>query len=505
MEDQIRQRTLFRHPLAAVGGALFLAGGFFFVILLLMDLTGGEENPYRSLVTFVLAPAIVSLGLVLFLISAWIQVKEARKKGEKVKFRLSIEPTDPSYMKNLWLFLGITAALLFLVGYSGTRAFEATDSVTFCGETCHTVMEPQNVTYHGSPHARVKCVDCHIGPGASFWVKSKIDGLRQVYATTFNTYSRPIPTPVRNLRPAQQTCEECHWPLQFYGTKMVRRTYYRTDEENSPWTINLLMKIGGGNPRAQQEGGIHWHMLNNNRVDYIATDVQRHDIAWVRATNSDGKSTTYRNRDRENEVAPEDPKLEVRRFDCMDCHNRPSHIFLPPAVALNLALQARNVSPELPFIRKVGLDLLNEEYTNREEAQEAIRSGLRSYYAEEYPDVAAAKSQDIDQATESLLTIYGENFFPEMKTDYRARASHLSHFVNDGCFRCHNESMVDEEGNHLAYDCQTCHLIVAQGPSEIVEELEMNLAGLEFKHPEDIDEMWRDMKCTECHTADAGY
>jgi hypothetical protein len=189
----------------------------------------------------------------------------------------------------------------------------------------------------------------------------------------------------------------------------------------------------------------------------------------------------------------------------MDCHNRPSHIFLPPAVAINLALLGRTLSPELPFIRKVGLDLLNAEHSTREEAREAIRSGLPAYYAEQYPELARSMNQDIEKATETLLTIYQENFFPEMKTDYRARESHLSHFVNDGCFRCHNESMVDDSGNHLAYDCQTCHLIVAQGPSESVEELEMNLAGLDFKHPEDIDEMWRDMKCTECHTPEAGY
>ena len=239
-EEKAGRRTVFRHPLAAVGGALFVAGGFFFVILLLLDLTGETDNPYRSLVTFIIAPAIITFGIVLFLISVWLQVRDARNKGEKVKFRLSIEPTDPTYVKNLWLFLGLCAGLLFIVGYSGTRAFEATETVTFCGEACHTVMEPQNVTYHNSPHARVKCVDCHIGPGASFWVKSKMDGLRQVYATALDTYSRPIETPVHNLRPAQETCEECHWPQQFYGTKMVSRTYYRSDEENSPWTINLL-------------------------------------------------------------------------------------------------------------------------------------------------------------------------------------------------------------------------------------------------------------------------
>ncbi len=505
MAEYFKKRTLFRHPLAAVGGALFLAGGFFFTILILLDLTSGEENPYRALVTFVVAPFIITSGLVLFVISAWLQIRAAKKKGEKVKFRLSIEPTDPVYMKNLQIFLGLCAAFIFLVGYSGTKAFEATDSVTFCGETCHTVMEPQNVTYHNSPHARVKCVDCHIGPGASFWVKSKVDGLRQIYATAFDTYSRPIETPVRNLRPAQETCEECHWPRQFYGNKIISRTYYRTDEENSPWTISLMMKIGGGNPRTQKLEGIHWHMLTANTVEYIASDEKRQEIVWVRVTNADGGTEVFQNGEMEGIEEPTSAMAAVRPFDCMDCHNRPSHVFLPPAVALNLALSSRAISPELPYVRQVGLDLLNDVYETREVAQESIGAGLLAYYRENYPDVAESERAEIEKATETLLTIYNENFFPEMKTDYRARENNLSHFVNDGCFRCHNESMVNEDGAHLSYDCQTCHLIVAQGPSEQIDELDMNVAGLDFKHPEDIDEMWRDMKCTDCHTPDSGY
>jgi len=286
---------------------------------------------------------------------------------------------------------------------------------------------------------------------------------------------------------------------------MVRRTYYKTDEENSPWSVHLLMKIGGGNPRAQLQEGIHWHMLASNRVEYAAADEKRQVISWVRTTSPDGQVTMFRNENVDEPADPEDPNAEVRRFDCMDCHNRPSHIFLPPAVALNIALQAGTISSKLPFVRQTGLDLLNDGYSTSEEAEETIRSGLPAYYEKEHPDVAAAMNEDIDKAIETLVTIYQQNFFPEMKTDYRARENNLSHFVNDGCFRCHSESMVNEDGESLSYDCQTCHLIVAQGPSEIVDELEMSLAGLEFKHPEDIDEMWRDMKCTECHTPDSGY
>jgi hypothetical protein len=310
---------------------------------------------------------------------------------------------------------------------------------------------------------------------------------------------------VHNLRPAQATCEGCHWPSQFYGSKLVSRTYFRSDEENSPWTIQLLLQIGGDNPRVPTEGGIHWHMLGENAVEYEAADFKRQTINWVQATKRDGTVTVYRNENAEVESGPHNPAGEVRKFDCMDCHNRPSHIFLPPAISLNMALRARTISPDLPYVREVSLDLLNADYQDREEAQKAIAGGLHDFYAEEYPEVAVERQQDIESATDTVSRIYSENFFPEMRTDYRARETNLSHFVNDGCFRCHNDSMVDDQGNSLKNECNTCHLIVAQGPSESIAELETDLTGLEFEHPEDIDEAWREELCTECHTPEDGY
>jgi hypothetical protein len=507
MVDKVTRRTIFRHPLAAVGGALFLAGGALFVVLLMIEFTSAIDNPYRSLVTFIIAPFIITVGFIFFLISIWVQVRSARRRGKTVRFNLTIDPSDPAYMKNLWLFLGLTAFLVIMVIYSGTKAYDATDSSAFCGETCHVVMEPQSVTYHNSPHARVPCVECHIGPGASFWVKAKFDGIRQLYATTMNTFSRPIETPIHNLRPAQETCEACHWPRQFYGEKMVTHTYYRTDEENSPWTVNLLVKIGGGNPRTGRLEGIHWHMIGSNIVEYITTDWKRKNIPWVRLINEAGDTIIYTDPEAapEDIPDPEDPNVEIRRFDCMDCHNRPSHLFMPPAKALNLALSTGQLPSELPYIRQVGLDLLNMEYENRDSALASIVSGLVSYYQEEYPDIAEEKRPEMEEAAKVLKRIYSENFFPEMKTDYRARENNLSHFVNDGCFRCHDNNKTDTFGNKISSDCNTCHLIIAQGPSENLAELESSIGGLEFRHPEDIDQMWMEMKCTECHDPESGY
>jgi hypothetical protein len=284
----------------------------------------------------------------------------------------------------------------------------------------------------------------------------------------------------------------------------VARTYYRTDEDNSPWTINLLVKIGGGNPRTGQPEGIHWHMTGSNIVQYITTDRKRQEIPWVRLIDENGDTTVYTNPDMEMPDL-DDPTTEIRTLDCIDCHNRPSHMFTPPAVALNLALSTRQISPELPYIRSVGLDLLNADYETRDDAMAALSNGLTEYYQDEYAEMAMGLGDEIEAAASVLQDIYRKNFFPEMKTDYRARENNLSHFVNDGCFRCHDGMMADADGNTVSTACETCHVIVAQGPSENTGDLESNLTGLEFQHPEDIELMWQEMRCTECHDPESGY
>lgn len=497
-------RTLYRHWMAALGGALMLAGLLAFVILWLIDATSDVDNPYRSIIGFIGAPIIGIIGLVLFLIAIRIQVVRARKAGERVRFRLNIEPSDPRYMRSLWLFLGLTAAFVVVFAYAGFRGYETTDSAQFCGEACHEVMEPQNVTYHNSPHARVACVQCHIGPGTGFWVRSKIDGIRQVWANATDSFERPIPTPVVSLRPAQETCEECHWPEQFFGQKLITHNYYRTDEASSPWTVSLLVNIGGGNVQEGALEGIHFHMSIDNKIEYIATDDQRQEIPWFRITRSDGTVSVYADPDAEY-GDPEDEATEVRTLDCIDCHNRPSHDYTPPAISVNLALATGSISQDLPFIRKVGVDLLNAEYETSEEANAAISTNLVAFYSTKYPGDAAGLAAKIAEAETALLDIYNKNFFPEMKTDYRVRVNNLSHFVNDGCFRCHGGDQVNEADQAVTASCDSCHVIVAQGPTDVIADLDSDVGGLPFVHPADIGGAWQTIKCTQCHNRESGY
>lgn len=507
MNNQQKNKGLLSRPLAAFGTALVFYGGLFFGFLVLLDLASQPDNPYTALVTFVIAPMVIVVGVILVLISLWLQVRSAHRRGEKFTFNLSIDTSSPRYRRNILSFTAVSVVLLVVIAYTGVRAHDAVDSVEFCGETCHAVMGPEYIAYQNSPHARVACVDCHIGPGFQHWVKAKMAGMRQLYAVAFNTYERPIPTPVHALRPAQETCENCHWPRAFYGEKFVTHTYYKTDEENSPWTVDLLVKIGGGNPRTGKLEGIHWHMIEGNRVEYIALDEERQQIPWVRVTRPDGEKLVYTQELGSDEAMPdpEDPAVEVRRFDCMDCHNRPSHIFHPPANSVNLAMSQGRISPDLPYVRKKAVELLMEDYQSRDDAAKLIPGNLEQYYKEGYPEVAKTQGKEIDQASQTLVKIYMENFFPEMETDYRTKINNLSHFTNTGCFRCHNGNMVNDQGERLEKDCSSCHLIVAQGPSADLDELEKDIRGLEFEHPVEIGDAWREMDCITCHTHASGY
>jgi len=501
-EEKVEVRSLYRHPLAAVGGAMVLAGLLGFAVLAFVDLSSPASNPYRGLVTFIGFPVIVLVGAILFALAIRIQVVRARRRGEHIRFNLRVEPSSPRYMRSLAIFGVLSAVLVGVVAWGGFKGYEVTDSSSFCGESCHTVMEPEWVTYQASPHAKVACAQCHIGPGASFFVRSKIDGLRQVWKTVTNTYDRPVPTPVTSLRPAQETCEGCHWPEQFYGDKLVTKTYFRTDENNTPWTISLAVKIGGGDPSTGQVGGIHWHMLGNTKIEYATADPKRQEIFWVRMTDlSTGEITEYKPPDASTDL--NEPGVEVRTLDCIDCHNRPSHDYQPPATAINLEMTKGTISSDLPLVRWEGLNLLNAPYKTKAEADDAIQTGLETFYAEKYAGVV--EEVDVVQAAEVLVAIYNENFFPEMKTDYRSRENNLSHFTNDGCFRCHMSGLQTYDGQTISSECDSCHLITAQGQSASLADLDSDINGFEFKHPVPIGGAWKVTKCTTCHTPEQGY
>jgi nitrate/TMAO reductase-like tetraheme cytochrome c subunit len=474
---------LLKNWLSLTGLVIALGSLFAFVLLFLIDLYAHVANPYIGILTYMVAPGFLLLGLGLTLIG-FLVAGRRRAEATGAALRLEVDLSRPRDRRVLIAFLIGSVCFLFLTAVGSYYSYHFTESVQFCGKTCHTVMRPEMVTYEHSPHARVACTDCHIGPGATWFVRSKLSGTYQVYATLFDKYPRPIPTPVSNLRPAQETCEQCHWPAEFVGNLDHTFVSYLSDKSNTVYAVRLLLKVGGADPTHGPVGGIHWHMSVANKVQYIATDRERQKIPWVRLIDSQGVVTEYRTPGFTNDIS----QYEIRTMDCMDCHNRPSHRYTPPDEAVDLALRLGTIDLTLPWIKTNAVWFLTRPYTNTTQALDSIATGL----AQRYPDDARRHS-----AIAAVQEIYTNNFFPAMKADWRDYPDNIGHKDWPGCTRCHDDNHVARDGRRkiVFNNCRQCHLILAQGSGSELQQL--NAQGFDFKHPGgDIE----GMSCFDCHT-----
>ncbi len=490
----------FHNPITYVGALVFSLGLFAFFFLLIFEFFSREPSAYGSLVTFIAVPAVMLGGLSLVPVGWLLARRRERRTGQEWIPRFPIlDLNDPHQRTFVGAILVGGVFLLFLSAFGSYQAFEATESVAFCGTLCHTVMEPEHTAYLQSPHARVRCVDCHVGEGAEWYVKSKMSGLYQVYSVLFDKYPRPIEVPIANLRPAQETCEQCHWPEKFFEAQERRQKHFLSDDENTPWEIDLLIKTGGGGVGSGQAGGIHWHMNVQNKIEYIATDRKRQEIPWVRVTDRRSGQVTEYESTQKPLSSEERAKAEIRVMDCMDCHNRPTHIYRAPANSINVALSMGRLDRTLPALKRRGMELLTEDYEDTDSAVTAIDAGLHEFYEEEYPEIARTRKTQIDQAVETLQQIYRSNFFPAMKVRWDAYPDNIGHMMFPGCFRCHDDEHESKDGKVVSKDCTLCHSIEAQGPPDQLK-FASDRKGLEFEHPVDIGTDWKDSPCNDCHT-----
>jgi nitrate/TMAO reductase-like tetraheme cytochrome c subunit len=468
------------------------------LFLTVLDLFEGEQKPYVGILTFIILPVFILFGLALVFVGIWREHR-FEKQGLPHEHKLPrIDLNDPKQRNAFfWISLGGLILLIFSA-FGSFKAYEYTDSDEFCGTTCHKVMSPEYTAYEYSPHARVGCAKCHIGPGAGWFVRSKLSGAYQVYATIFNKYPKPIPTPIENLRPAQQTCEQCHWPKQFFSEKMLKNTYFLSDEKNTRWTLDLLIKIGGGNIEAGPTSGIHWHMNIANELTYIATDSQRQSIPWIRSKNPDGKITVYRST--ENSLTDEQIRtMKTRRMDCIDCHNRPTHIYHPPAKSINHVMSLGWMDPSLPNVKSVALKALETPYSTKQLGLDSIQIAINEYYQTNYPELAKTKQDTIARVVSEVQNIFSRNYFPEMHVSWKRFPDNIGHMYYPGCFRCHDGKHVADDGKVLSRDCNVCHTILAQQFEK--EGLRMSLSGIEYQHPVDIGNAWKEMNCSDCHNS----
>jgi len=455
--------TITRDPLGLAGAALTSASAVLFLVLYGIDLVGPEgSGPYRGIITFLIIPAFFVVGLLLMPVGLWRERRRERlaeERGEAAPAFPVIDLNRSRTRKALLIFVALTAVNLVVLSVGTYKGLEVMDSTAFCGAACHSVMQPEYTTYQRSPHARVKCVECHIGAGADWFVKSKLSGSWQVVSVAFNLYPRPIPAPVHNLRPARETCEECHWPQKFVGDRFKVNTHFSEDETNTETKTVLVLKVGGR--QAGRSHGIHWHVDPKNTVRYRA-DEKRQTMYEVEMTYTGGQITHWKGPEADS---PEAAEAGWRTMDCVDCHNRPSHVYRMPAEELDAALLGERIDASLPFIRREGLTALETEYPSHESAREGIAKAIANFYAESYPDIASRRAEAIAIAGEALGDIYCWNVFPEMNVTWGTYKNHIGHpdmSAEVGCFRCHGGEHMTEEGEMISMDCTTCHSLLAQ-------------------------------------------
>jgi nitrate/TMAO reductase-like tetraheme cytochrome c subunit len=491
-----RSRMLMRNPISLAGVALAIVSLANIFLFVLIDVIAARPSPYIGILAYVISPGFLVLGLLLMLAGLLL---ERRKKVTSTEFYPRIDLNDKAQRSAVISFLTFLLVFVITSSAGSYKAYEYTESVKFCGQVCHTPMNPEFTAYQVSPHARVACVECHVGSGPSSYVKSKVSGTRQLIALTFNTFPRPIPTPVHNMRPAWETCEQCHWPKKFYGGQLKVFSHYANDEKNTLRQVRMIIKTGGGDPATGAPEGIHWHMNIANKIEYVAADEKRQIIPYIHVEDMQGHVTEYYAKDStltKDQIA----KSERRRMDCVDCHNRPSHIFVPPDLSVDQSLLARRLDVSLPFVKQESVTVLTGTYATTDAAMQGIASGLQDFYEKKYPDVAKTKQLEIRSAVAEVQQIFKRTTFPEMKLNWQTHPNNLGHFYFGGCFRCHDGQHASADGKIISKDCNQCHTLMSEteGTTSVAATTPPS-----FQHPVDIGDLTQ-VNCADCHTGGVG-
>lgn len=444
--------ALTRHPLSLTGSAIATASAILFLVFFSLDTLGLHGHPYFGILAYLIVPALFVVGLLLIPIGVHRARRSAKAGGE---FPV-LDFNHPSVRNRFLVFFALTVVNVVIVAVATYKAVEVMDTTEFCGKACHSVMAPEHTAFQRGAHASVRCVDCHIGPGAGWFVKSKLSGSWQLVSVTFDLYPTPIPTPVHNLRPARDTCEQCHWPQKFVGDKLKVLTKYKEDEGNTELKTVLLLRVGG--IQGRESKGIHWHVDPANRIRY-RSDETREEIYEVERTNGAGEVERWLAAD-----AKEGEKATGgvwREMDCVDCHNRPTHAFDLPERAIDRALEEGRIARDLPWVKKTAVAIMKADYPSREAAEQAIPQALADYYRKEQPQVFSARQADVAAAGAATRDAWLRNVFPAMKVTWGTHPNNIGHEDFPGCFRCHDDGHKDREGKAISQECEACHAILA--------------------------------------------
>ena len=408
----------------------------------------------------------------------------------------------PPHGSSRWMYIipyAILSVLIVSLFVSGAYVWDYTNSPTFCGTSCHT-MPPEYAAYQISPHARIACVECHIGREfIGNQIFRKAGDLRHVFATLFVTYEYPIR--VKNMRPAPEICEKCHSPEKFSDDSLRVETHYSNDM--SAYNIYLILKTGGGAKREGLGRGIHWHI--ENTIYYYPTDAEAQTIPYVKVIQDDGSATEYVDVNAGFDPASID-ESQLRQMDCITCHNRITHRVYTPEESLDSAFTLGKIAKDIPDIQQKGVEVLRGKYASQEDGLNAIGE-LDAYYKNNFPNYYSSDSEKVKQAIEVLKKIYTDSVFIEQKVDWDSHPTNVGHINSPGCFRCHDGKHLNAADEAIRLECNLCHSIpVVAGPDDFLTNIEISRGPEPETH---LNSNWISLhnqavgpSCSNCHSTD---
>ena len=487
--DKTGRRYLLRNRTSYAGMFLAAVGVVLILFTAVIDWLWGGHSSYIGLLLLIFT-GMVLLGGAFVLFGAWWK---RRRAGVEPVPEVRLNLNEPADRRKFYRYFFGGAVLLNIAVFMTYAGYRYSETSSFCGALCHT-MTPEYVAYQSSPHAHVKCVECHVGSGAQYFVKYKIAGTRQLVDLLLNNYPVPIPTPVENLRPARAVCEHCHWPEKFFGTKLVQLPYFHPAEQNTAEQITLGVKIGG-----RIFHSIHYnHISGVKKIDYAAVDRQEQDIPWVSVTRLDGSTEEYLSLDYKGPTR--EFTAGAQTFDCIGCHNRPTHIYLSPDRAVNIWLAANLIPRDLPWIKKVAVEALSKAYPDGKQAHTGIHSTISGFYGRQYPELAKSRKDDIENTVATVIGLYEKNVFPAMKVNWKTHIDNRGHKEWPGCFRCHDGRHATRNGKVLSQDCALCHTLPVRGPLQPLGIMSAGAPGAAASwHPLDLSGKHGRIFCNRCH------
>ena len=435
------------NPISLAGVALATATSLLFLVLLLLELLDYLTNPYIGLLVFITVPALFIASLLLIPAGTWWAARR-RRAGQEVTWPV-IDLRKRRHRTVLVAVVVLTFVNVLIVSAAGVGTVHYMERTAFCGQVCHTTMEPEFTAHQAWPHSQIECVGCHVGPGVGSFIESKVAGSRQLYHLITNQIPRPVPTPVRSLGRTADTCGGCHTVQRPLGDRPRVVREYANDEANTETVSTMRMHVG--NPAGGPGAGIHRHLALD--IEYVATDAARSSIPYVRVVNARGGPKEY--------VADGATDAQIaagtrRRMDCLDCHNRPAHtMFFTPERAVDTAIANGRIPRGLAFVRREAVAAVSAEYADRDAAASAIAKRLTDFYRAR----TGSDSSSVSQAIAGTQGVWSRNVFPAMKVKWGTYPNHLGHVDTPGCFRCHDDSHKAKDGAVIKQDCEMCHAI----------------------------------------------